>query len=89
MTEKSGRHPSTGDPVLQVGRDVPGIHLVVVGNEPQLTQLSLKLSEAVDMEGGGPVGREGPRDHGPVFKGGDKAVDGRRFWFGLVWTWWG
>ena len=87
VTEKSGRHPSTGDPVLQVWRDVPGIHLVVLGNESQLTQLSLKLSEAVDMEGGGPVGWEGPRDHGPVFKGGDKAVDGGGFGFGFVRAW--
>ena len=74
---------------MEMGRDVAVIKVMVVVDEPELTQLTMKLAQAVDMDSGGPVGWEGTGNHGAVFEGRGEAMNGRCLGFGFVRAWWG
>ena len=89
MAEEAGGSPGAFYPMLEMQRNVAGVKVVVAVNEPQFTQLPLEFAKAVDVDGGGTIDGEGPRDHGPVLKGRSLPVDGGRFRFGFVWTWGG
>ena len=89
MTEKAGGPPCTFNPALEMQRDVASIEVMVAVDEPQFAELPLKLAEAVNVDRGGAVDREGSRDHGSVFKGWNLPVDGGRFGLGFVGAWWG
>ena len=89
MAKEAGRPPCAFDPALEVQRYVASIEVMVAVDEPQFTELPLKLAEAVYVDRGGAIEREGSRDHGPVFKGWNLPMDGRRFGLGFVGARWG
>ena len=89
MTEEAGRPPCTFDPALEMQRDVASIEVMVAVDEPQFAELPLKLAEAVYVDRGGAVEREGSRDHRSVVEGGNLPMNGRRFGLRFVRAWWG
>ena len=76
VAEKAGGSPGAFYPMLEMQRNVAGVKVVVAVNEPQFTQLPLEFAKTVDVDGGGTVVGEGPRDHGPVLEGRSLPVDG-------------
>ena len=76
VAEEAGGSPGAFYPMLEMQRNVAGVKVVVAVNEPQFTQLPLEFAKAVDVDGGGTIVGEGPRDHGPVLKGRSLPVDG-------------
>ena len=55
--------------MLEMQRNVAGVEVVVAVNEPQFAQLPLEFAKAVDVDGGGTIVGESPRDHGPILEG--------------------
>ena len=89
MTEEAGRPPCAFDPALEMQRDVASIEVMVAVDEPQFAELPLKLAEAVNVDRGGAVEREGSRDHRSVFESGNLPMNSRRFGLRFVRAWWG
>ena len=52
-----------------MARNGASVEVVMAMNESQFAQLPLEFAKAVDVDGGGTIVGESPRDHGPVLKG--------------------
>ena len=70
MAEQAGGHPGAGDALAEVRGDGTVVEVMMVTNETELTQLAVKLAEAVNVDSGCAVCWEGARDQRTVLEDG-------------------